>query len=103
MLSIQEKLTELSESKTLENIQNTYGNDFLTRLFQSSQKIIWDKNYINYYHINRYRRGLESCPQKETLFFYYFFRRFRATSMTQRRVENTRVHFRTFSVSVKIF
>ena len=38
MMSIQEKLTELSESKTLENIQNTYGNDFLTRLFQSSQK-----------------------------------------------------------------
>ena len=47
MLSIQEKLTELSESKTLENIQNTYGNDFLTRLFQSSKKIIWNNNYIN--------------------------------------------------------
>ena len=29
--------------------------------------------------------------------FLFFFRRVRATSMTQRRVGNTRVHFWTFS------
>ena len=41
-------------------------------------------------------------PKVDTLFFSLFFRRVRATSMTQRRVENTRVHFWTFSpVSVK--
>ena len=57
--------------------------------------------------INRYRRGLETCPQAKTsnsghAIFYSFFRRVRATRMNQRRVENTRVHFWTFSpVSVK--
>ena len=41
-------------------------------------------------------------PKVDTLFSSLFYRRFRATSMTQRRVENTRVHFWTFSpVSVK--
>ena len=56
---------------------------------------------------NRYRQGLETCPQAKTsksgqAIFFSFFRRVRATSMTQRRVENTRVHFWTFSpVSVK--
>ena len=58
--------------------------------------------------LNRYRRGLETCPQAKTSksgreYFVLFFRRVRATSMTQRRVENTRVRFWTFSpVSVKI-
>ena len=47
---------------------------------------------------NRYRRGLETCSQAETsksehTIFFYFFRRVRATSMNQRRVKNTRVHF----------
>ena len=52
--------------------------------------------------LNRYRRGLETCPQANlakvghAIFFSFFFRRVRATSMTQRRVENTRVHFGTF-------
>ena len=42
-------------------------------------------------------------PKVDTLFSSLFFRRGRATSMTQRRVENTRVHFWTFSpVSVKL-
>ena len=41
--------------------------------------------------------------QKWTRYFLLFFRRVRATSMTRRRVENTRVHFWTFSpVSVKM-
>ena len=58
--------------------------------------------------VNRYRRGLETCPQAKTSksghgIFFSFFRRVRATSMTQHQVENTRVHFWTFSpVSVKI-
>ena len=48
--------------------------------------------------LNRYRRGLETCPQAKTskcgrAIFFSFFRRVRATSMTQRRVENTRVYF----------
>ena len=58
--------------------------------------------------LNRYRRGLEIRPQAKTSksghanSFSFFFRRFRATSMTQRRVENIPVHFWTFSpVSVK--
>ena len=41
-------------------------------------------------------------PKVDPLFSSLFSRRVRATSMTQRRVENTRVHFWTFSpVSVK--
>ena len=36
-------------------------------------------------------------PKVDTLFSSLFFRRVRATSMTQRRVGNTRVHFWTFS------
>ena len=49
------------------------------------------KNFLN---LNRYRRGLETCPQANmakmsTLFSSLFFRRVRATSMTQRRAENT--------------
>ena len=41
-------------------------------------------------------------PKVDTLLSSLFFRRVRATSMTQRRVENNRVHFWTFSpVSVK--
>ena len=59
---------------------------------------------------NQYRRGPETCPQAKTskneraIFFSFFVRRVRATSMTQRRVENTRVHFWTFSpVSVKAY
>ena len=58
--------------------------------------------------LNRYRTGFETCPQANTsksghAIFSFFFRRVRATIMTQRRVKNTRVHFWTFSrVSVKI-
>ena len=53
-------------------------------------------------NLNRYRRGLEICPQTKTLksersatrlFSSFFLRRVRATSMTQGRVEKTRVHF----------
>ena len=57
--------------------------------------------------LNRHRRELESFeskhiyrrkrPKVDTLFSTLFFRRVRVTSMTQRRVENTRVHFWTFS------
>ena len=58
-------------------------------------------------NVNRCRRGLETCPQANLAkmshaIFFSFFQRVRATSMTQHRVENTRVHFWTFSpVSVK--
>ena len=42
-------------------------------------------------------------PKVDASIFLLFFGRVRATSMTQRRVENTRVHFWTFSpVSVKL-
>ena len=51
---------------------------------------------ISYYIevVNRYRRGLKTCPQANlakmsTIFSSLFFQRVRATSMTQRRVENT--------------
>ena len=52
---------------------------------------------------NRYRRGLETCPQAKAsksghAFFFSF------SDASERRVENTRVHFWTFSpVSVKCF
>ena len=65
------------------------------------------KLFTNRY-INRYRRWLETCRHAKTsksgrVIFFSFFRRVRATSMTQRRVENTRVHFWTFlPVSVKL-
>ena len=44
--------------------------------------------------VNRYRRGLQTCPQANlakisTLFSSLFFQRVRATSMTQRRAEKT--------------
>ena len=60
-----------------------------------------------FFCLNRYRRGPETCPQAKKskrghAIFFSFFRRVRATSLTQRRVENTRVQFSTFSpVSVK--
>ena len=69
------------------------------------------KEYLEiriYFCLNRYRRGLETCPQVKMsksghAIFFSFFRCVRATSMTQHRVKNTRVHFWTFSpVSVKI-
>ena len=70
------------------------------RLFRTFQKQKW------IHCINRYRGGLETCPQAKTSksghAIFFFFRRVRATRMTQRRVDNTRVHFWTFSpVSVK--
>ena len=49
--------------------------------------------------LRRKRSKVNAAPPR---YFLLFFRRVRATSMTQRRVENTRVHFWTFSrVSVK--
>ena len=73
---------------------------------------LWMRNYFrfqNFQAFNRYKRGLEACPQANLhqsgrdYFLRFFFRRVRATSMTQRRVENTRVHFGANSpVSVKI-
>ena len=58
--------------------------------------------------VNRYRRRLETCPKANLAesgreFFLLFFRRAPATSMIQRRVENTRDHFWTIlPVSKKI-
>ena len=54
------------------------------------------------YGLNRYRRGLETCPQAKTskgghAIVFSCFQRVRATRTTQRRVKNTRVHFWTFS------
>ena len=44
------------------------------------------------------------CPKVDASIFFFFFRRVLATSMTQRRVEISRVHFWTLSpVSVKTF
>ena len=66
------------------------------------------KKFVAKFSLNRYRRRLETCQQAKTsksghAIFFYFFRRVRATSMTQRRVESTCVHLWTFSpVSVKI-
>ena len=70
---------------------------------------IWKRDiFTSVFQLHRYRRGLETCPQAKSsksghAIFFFFFRRFPATSMTQRRVENSRVHFWTFSpVSVKL-
>ena len=73
-------------------------------LYISLISVIWCRVIV----LNRYRRGLENCPQAKTsksggAIFFSFFRSFRATNMTQRRVENSRVHFWTFlPESVKI-
>ena len=70
--------------------------------------LYFDTLFVNFYRFylrkfkdNRYRRGLETWPQAKTsksghCILFYFFRRVRATSMTQHQVENTRVHFWTF-------
>ena len=82
------------------NISISYYITLFSTLFG---KIIDESDYKNFFDdfFNRYRRGLETCPQAKTSksghAFFFFFRRVRATSMTQRRVENTRVHFSTFS------
>ena len=60
--------------------------------------ILISQTLYNTFFINRYRRGLETCPQAKTsksghAILFSSFRRVRATSMTQHRVENTRVHF----------
>ena len=78
--------------------------------YELKLQLTWSETKLSYKMIltNRYRRGLETCPQAKTFksersASTLFFRRVRATSMTQRRVENTRVHFWTFSpVSVKV-
>ena len=64
--------------------------------------VIFDAAGKNFQIINRYRRGLKTCPQAKTsksgrAIFFSFFRRVQATSMTQGRVENTRIHFWSFS------
>ena len=56
-----------------------------------TEKYIWTEIFVN-----RYRRGLKTLPQAKTsksghAIFFSFFRRVRATSMTQCQVENTRV------------
>ena len=71
--------------------------------------VLWRTFFSSPASVNR--RGLETGPQAKksksersatTLFSSLFFRRVRATRMTQCRVENTRVHLWTFSpVSVK--
>ena len=56
--------------------------------------------------LNRYRRGLETCPQAKTsksghAIFFFFSEA--SERRVRHRVENTRVHFWTFSpVSVKV-
>ena len=72
----------------------------------SSQIIFYSlfgsKTWLRRSFFNRYRRGLETCQQAKTsksrhAISFSFFRRVQVTSMTQRGVENTRVHFWTFS------
>ena len=51
--------------------------------------VIFDAAGKNFQIINRYRRGLKTCPQAKTsksgrAIFFSFFRRVRATTMTQR-------------------
>ena len=47
--------------------------------------------------------NVQKWTQRHHAIFFSFFRRIRATSVTQRRVENTRVHIWTFSpVSAKV-
>ena len=67
----------------------------------------WSKVLFNCKGVNRYRRGLETCPQAKTSknghAIFSSFRRVRATKKTQRWLENTRVHFWTFlPVSVMV-
>ena len=81
--------------------------DYNSRLFRWEETKVKELQKISYFQkiakqaLNQYRRGLETCPQAKTsksghAIFFPFFQRVRATSMTQRRVENTRVHFWTF-------
>ena len=80
------------------NISTNWSVTDLTTNSETSFERSWlvDKGMVN-----RYRRELETCPQAKTSksgrYSLLFFRRVRATSMTQRRVDNNRVHFWTFS------
>ena len=74
----------------------------LTLVLEYSWAFIWgfsgDDRLAIFWNLDRYRRALETCPQAKTSESGHaiFFRRVWATIMTQRRVEHTRVHFRTF-------
>ena len=88
--------------------ERTFASTHILALKKSRSKAGQSSAYLRFsLALNRHRRGLETCPQANLAksghaIFYSFFRRVRATSMTQRRLENTRVHFWTFSpVSVK--
>ena len=78
-----------------------FCQNFIWNIFGKKVKFI-----TNRIPVNRYRRGLETYRRAKTSKsgreYFLLFRRVRATSMTQRGVENTRVHFWTFSpISVK--
>ena len=66
--------------------QSIYSGQFLERFFTLTDT--GEDSQL----VHRRKR-----PKVDTLFSSFFFQRVRATSMTQRRVENTRVHFWTFS------
>ena len=79
------KMFQICLAIEFENLRATYKILFLTDIGEDSRLV------------HRRKR-----PKVDTLFSTLFFRRVRATSMTQRRVQNTRVHFWTFlPVSVK--
>ena len=89
-----------SYAKKINSNNIIIGNYSLGDTFTNEFMLI-DSRFISE-DFNRYRRGLETCPQAKTsksghAIFFSFVRRARATNMTQRRVEKPRVHFWTFS------
>ena len=94
--------TEISTTDAFGTTTSELISTFTTHSTRESKLITFSDSGRVRLPLNRYRRGLETCPQAKTfksegsaatLFSSLFFRRVRATSMTQRRVQNTRVHF----------
>ena len=106
-LSKKPKIVLNTLNDNFHNFVKIFYNDFRRNLIlMMNLRVVWKRKKKC---LNRYRRGLETCPRAKTFksgnaVFSFFSDLLRATSMTQRRVENSRVHFWTFSpVSVKKF
>ena len=84
-------------SKPRFDLQGSYESHFYTFIHFYTLQII----------VNRYKRGLETCRQANLCKSVHSnFNRVRATSMTQRRVENsldTFAHFRLYRLNRNVF
>ena len=104
----QKKIYNFHDRVSIRNSFSANLAEFNSKLisieFSKEERTITGMGFLKVF-FNRYRRGLETCPQAKTfksersattLFSCFFFRRVRATSMTQRRVEKLAFTFERF-------